>query len=712
MPSRPLTAADLWALPRVGAPEPDRAGARLIVPVTTYEMETNQATTRLWLVDAAAGADEAGTGAAPRPLTTAEATTSAPSISPDGRRIAFVRKPGGNKGDGKTKPGPKYPDKPQVYVMPLDGGEPERLTDLPLGASQPRWLPDGRRLALMVPLYADAPTIDGTAELAKAREEDPVKVRVTEDRVYRFWDRWLTEGQIHHIFVLDIETGVLTDLMPDSKRWLGLFEPSGSWCIAPDGREIAFTACRSEPPYDPLLFGVYTVGVPEAPAVAADGTPGAPPSPVLITAHHDGPATRPVYSPDGRWIVYGIQRELDYYADPVRLVAYDRAAGTHSLLTDIDSWDFSASGWTFDQDDPDTLYLSAEVQGRNALYALGLAAVLAGRAASPPRELARDHWLGDPKVAGGRIFTTRESLSRPPEVVSFAADGGDPRALTDFTGPLLREIDFGPVEEIVFTGAEGHPVQMFLVHPPGGETAGGASGSTPGTLGNGVAPPLVHMIHGGPHGAFGDQWHWRWNSHAFAAPGYLVALVNFHGSTGWGDSFARSILGRWGDQPYADIVAATDLLVERGMVDPDRMAITGGSYGGYLVAWICGQTDRFRCAINHAGVCDFQTQYASDITQGRRRSMGGELWDDQAGLDRYNPVRHARGFRTPMLVIHGTQDYRVPYNQGLTIYNIYKALGLPARLVVYPDENHWILKPKNSRHWYGEVLGWLARWLG
>jgi len=721
MPHRALTVDDLWALPRVGTPEPAPDGRHVVVPVTTYSMETNEGTTRLWLV--AVPPDEANPDGgvpptpsvppAPRPLTTADASSTAPSISPDGAWLAFIRKPGGPKGDGKAKAGPKHPDKPQIYLMPLGGGEPERLTDLPLGASDPRWLPDGRRLAFAAPLYADAPTVEATAEMAKAREEDPVQARVTEDRVYRYWDRWLTDGQVRHLFVMDLDTRATVDLMPSSRRWLGLFEPSGSWCIAPDGREIAFTACRSEPPFDPMVFGIYAVAVP--------GTvdPAAPPEPpVLLTADHDGPAHRPVYAPDGRRLVYGLQRELDYYADPVRLVSFDRRTRAHTVLTDISAWDRSASGWTFG-DDGGTLYLTAEVEGRNALFTLDLNGAPEGAALPTPAERVRDGWIGQPKVAGGRVFATRETLSAPPEVYGFAADGGGGRRLTDFTGPALREIALGRVEEIVFAGHGGDPVQMFVVHPPAGGGAGEADGGATASPAAALAaeagtgrPPLVHMIHGGPHGAFGDQWHWRWSAHAFAAPGYVVALVNFHGSTGWGDAFCRSILGRWGDQPFDDVMAATDVLVDRGLVDGARMAVAGGSYGGYLVSWICGRTDRFACAVNHAGVCDFQTQFATDVTQGRRRSMGGELWDDVAGLDRYNPIRQAAGFRTPMLVVHGVQDYRVPYNQGLAIYNVYKAKGLPGRLVVYPDENHWILRPRNSRHWYGEVLGWLGRWLG
>jgi dipeptidyl aminopeptidase/acylaminoacyl peptidase len=187
-------------------------------------------------------------------------------------------------------------------------------------------------------------------------------------------------------------------------------------------------------------------------------------------------------------------------------------------------------------------------------------------------------------------------------------------------------------------------------------------------------------------------------------------MVNFHGSSGWGEAFTSSILGRWGDQPYADVMAATDALVERGMVDPARLTAAGGSYGGYLVSWIATQTKRFACLVNHAGVCDFQTQYASDVTQGRNRSFGGEPWERQQAMDRYNPMRHAAGFRSPMLVIHGEKDYRVPFDQGLAIYNVYKAMGLPARLLTFPDEGHWILKPGNSLRWYAEVLAWLDRW--
>jgi dipeptidyl aminopeptidase/acylaminoacyl peptidase len=639
------------------------------VPVTIYSMDTNEGTTRLWLVPAAGGD--------PRPLTTAEVSSGQPAFSPDGTRLAFIRKPGGPKPPSGSKKGPRYPDKPQLYVMPVDGGEPERLTDLPLGVADPRWFPDGGRIAFLLPVVTEAPTIEGTEQALKSREEDPVKAAVTEDRVYRYWDRRLTEGLVHHIFAIDVASRDLMDLTPDSTGWFPLMDPADHYRISPDGGEIAFTACRTSPPHDPVLFGVFTAKVPRR--IGAGSKAGAL---SLLTGDHPAATERPVYSPDGRWIVYGMQREYDFYADRVRLVAYDRRSGEHTTLTE--EWDRSAMGWSFG-DDPRTVFLVAENEARVPLFALDLEKAVRNPSQHPPRRLGskgQEGWFTNPQPAGGRIF------------------------LTDLTGPVMSGLRLGEVEEVTFEGAGGRPVQMFVVHPPS-SAAGGKRGST-----DKKPLPLVHVIHGGPHGASGDQWHWRWNAQLFAAPGHIVALVNFHGSTGWGQEFAASILGRWGDQPYEDIMAATDALISRGIVDPGRMAATGGSYGGYLASWIASRTDRFACIVNHAGVIDFQTQYGSDVTQGRRRSMGGEPWENTEGMDRYNPMRHASGFKSPMLVIHGELDYRVPYYQGLEIYNVYKAMGLPARLVCYPDENHWILKPQNSRHWYGEVLGWLERWIG
>lgn len=693
MRRHPLTVDDLWALPRVGGPVPSPDGKRVIVPVMTYSMEANEGTNRLWLVPATAkNAGAGGPKDSARALTDAEVSSSQPAWSPDGKRIAFIRKPGEPHKKGS---GPKHHDKPQLYLMSLEGGEPERLTDLPLGAADPRWFPDGKRIAFTSQVYRDARTLKATEKRAKEIDDNPVKARVSEDRVYRYWDHWLTDETVHHIFMLDLETREITDLIPSSKRMFDPDSPSGQYRISPDGKEIAYCACRSNPPYNKFLWGIYKVAVPARTGARAGKI-------TEITPSYAAFAFVPIYSPDGRYLLYGMMREDDFYADRVRLVAYNRRTRKHTVLTE--EWDSSAKSWAFDEGGS-KVFITADVAGRTGIYALNFKAALAKPGSVKPRELVRGGVFSSVQIAGKRIFTTLNSIRAPHEVVTCSLTGKNFTSVTGFTIPRMRQRELCEVEEEIFLGAEGDPVQMYVLYPPGVKAPAADRGLS-------KKLPLVHMIHGGPHGTFSDEWHWRWNAMAIAAPGYLVALVNFHGSTGFGEKFTKSLLGSWGDQPYTDIINATDRLIERGLVDRKKMAITGGSYGGYLVSWIATQTDRFAAIVNHAGVCDFQTQYASDVTHGRARAMGGEPWKNVEGLDRYNPMRHAKGFKTPMLVIHGEKDYRVPSDQGLEIYGVHKAMKIPARLVLYPDENHWVLKPQNSRLWYNEFLSWLDRWIG
>jgi dipeptidyl aminopeptidase/acylaminoacyl peptidase len=379
-----------------------------------------------------------------------------------------------------------------------------------------------------------------------------------------------------------------------------------------------------------------------------------------------------------------MQREIDFYADRVRLVRYDRSALEHEVLTE--DWDRSASGWEFTGEG--NLILTAEDRGRVNLYRTALTP-------GEPELVAGGGTFAAPAPAGSRLFAQLQELSRPAEIVEVTGNGVDP--ITSFTGSVMSELHLGDVEEVEFAGADGATVQGFVVYPPNFDAS--------------TTWPLVHKIHGGPHGIFGDFFHYRWNAHAFAAPGYVVAMINFHGSTSWGQDFATSIHGEWGDKPTRDILAATDQLIERGFIDPDRMAITGGSYGGYMTAWLSTQTDRFACAVAHAAVTNLGGMYASDFTQGRPRAYGAEYFEDRERVELWSPSAHAAGYSTPTLIIHGEQDFRVPVTQGLELYGVLKAKGVEARLVYYPDENHWILKPRNSIHWYGEVLGWLDRYL-
>jgi dipeptidyl aminopeptidase/acylaminoacyl peptidase len=647
---RPMTAEDLWTIPRVGSPAPAPDGSACAVSVTTYDLEKNEGRGRIWLVPLRGE---------PRPLTAPEFSSTEPVFSPDGRSLAFVRKV--DKG------------KAQLFVMPTDGGEPRKLTSLPLGVFDPRWLPDGSGIVFASMLVKGHLTPEATAVEVERREKDPVKAHITEDRLYRYWDSWLTTGEVPHLFLFDVASEKLRDLTPESTLWFDWMEPSGQYDLSPDGKEIALAGIAPDGPRGRPRSAIYTVPVAGGPMLC-------------LTPDHPADDLRPRYSPDGKFIAYGMQHDPDFYADRVRIMGHDRAAKTHTAW--IPEWNLSPAHWSFGPEG--TLYLEAEDCARISIFAW--------RPGTEPRAVVRGGSVAGNAAAGGRLFFTLQSLVQPAELHACATDGKGLERISRFTEPATSRFGTGEVREIQFEGSYGRPIQMFVVLPIGYE--------------EGKRYPLVQVIHGGPHGISGDVFHMRWNPQLFAAPGYVAALPNFQGSTSWGQEFAECILGGWGDRPYQDVMKATDVLVASGLADEKRMAAAGGSYGGYMASWIEGHTDRFRCIVNHAGVYDTLGQFASDWTFGRGKSLGGEPWDGLEAIDRYNPARFANGFKTPMLVLHGERDYRVPVTQGLECYGVLKGKGVPARLVYFPDENHWILKPRNSLVWYREVLGWLERFLG
>lgn len=649
MARRPITPADLWALRRVGHPAVAPGGDFAVVPVTEFDVEANKGRTRLWRVERDGSC---------RPLTARGIDATNPAVSPDGSMVAFLRK---ESDEGK----------PQVHVMRLDGGEAARLTDLPLGCAAPRWAPGGDWLAFPVPLLPGHESVEATGAELAARKDRKVQVRVTEDRVYRYWDRWLADGGVHHLFRVSADGSGLTDLTPGWARPFDLEDASSAFDIAPDG-EVAFQSLSVDAPFREIRTGVFRLA------------PGGEPHAVWP----DGPPrqSRPRYSPDGGTIAFGFAVDLPaFYADRVRLCLADRLSGERTVLTE--DWDRSCESWEW-LPGGEGLLFAAEDDARRNLYLLATGG-------GEPALVARGGWLSDATPVGSGAWCLHQSLSDPADVA--LVDEGTVRRITAFNEGLLAEIEMGRVEEMRFPGAGGDEVQMWVVYPPGFD---------------GTRRPLVQQIHGGPHGVSGDLWHYRWNPQVFAAPGYVVALVNFHGSTSWGNDFARGILGAWGDAPTADVEAATDHLLGRGLVDPERLAITGGSYGGYLVAWLIGRTARYRAAICHAGVTDLLGQWATDLTHGRQYSFGGLPWDGLENIRRWSPTDHSAGMTTPTLVIHGERDYRVVVTQGLELYGILQDRGVESRLVYYPDEGHWILKPQNSLHWYGEFLGWLERHLG
>ncbi|HUO46791.1 MAG TPA: S9 family peptidase [Acidimicrobiia bacterium] len=639
-----ITPLDLWKLPRVGSPVIVPDGS-VLVTVTTYDLEENKGRGQVWrLIE----------GQAPQPVTDPSLRASKPAVAPDGR-IAFV---------APIDDGPA-----QLWLTEGDGGQARPLTELPLGVLGCKWLPGGQGLIVLASLLKGHLTIEETAAELERRKSAKFTAHATEDAVYRYWDTWLVTGEVPHLFRLDITNVTLTDLIPTSTRWWAFpntDDPIADFDVSPDGSLIAFVADSSQPPHRQLRRSLFVVGF--------DGQ-----EPREITPDGVAHARRPRFNRDGTQLLFGYQELPDYYADRSRLALINLAAGSHHLLTE--GWDRSAEEWEFDG--RGEIVFVAEDLGRQHLFRLG-----AGW--EEPELLARGGTLSSPAVGpDGTVYLVHHSLTAAPEIVQLA-EAGQLTPVTSFTTDL-KDISWGEVEDHTIPGADDEPVQFFLIRPPKGNSK----------------PPLLHFIHGGPHGIFGDAWQWRWHAQTFAAAGYLVAMVNFHGSTSFGQDYAMSIHGGWGDKPYRDIEAVTDHLIGQGLIDEKRMAVAGGSYGGYLTAFIIGQTDRYACAVAHAPVTNLAAMYASDVTTGRQRAYGAEIWEDRARVDRYSPSSHSAGYQTPTLVIVGERDFRVPATQGLELYGVLKAKGVPARLLYFPGENHWILNPQASIYWYDQVLSWL-----
>ncbi len=652
---KPLTVDALWQFERVGGASLSPDGAQAVCSVSRYSMEENNSHSSLWLLSTFGGAARA--------LTSCGDKDGLPAWSPTGEQIAFVAK---REQQGKKD------DAPQLYTIAPDGGEARRISNFAPGIDAYRWFPDGRRIAFIAWVW---PELKGTKAQEKKLKEfkgRKASAYVTSEAQYRFWDHNLPMGRVVHLHVLDVATGRVTDLFEGSAYELPRTDPDANvFDISPDGRHIVFA-------HDPQpqkrienrkVLTELNLRSGKFEALTAD-------------AAWDFDAPR--YSPDGSHIAMSASHTGKKHTMPGRAALLKRGGRWHLLS---DEWDHNVEGPLRWSADAQALYFAAEDRGRRHLYRY----VIESRTASV---VAQGGWVQGFDVAAGVVLSVTDSLMHPARVHA-ARDAQAPLRIETFNNTLLGTLQLGACEEVTLKGALNEPVQMWLTYPPRFDRK--------------KKYPVLHSIHGGPHAAAGDTFHYRWNTHAFAAQGYVVACVNYHGSSGFGQAFLDSITHRWGELELQDVEAGTDWLLKQPWADRKRVFAAGGSYGGYMVAWMNGHVKpgRYSAYVCHAGCFDWAAMFSDDAYTWHAKELGGWYWEDPAKVESQSPSNFVSTMKTPTLVIHGALDYRVPDQQGLAYYNTLKAKGVGARLLWFPDENHWVLKPRNSKLWYGEFFDWL-----
>lgn len=651
----PFNVHDLHAMDRLSEITVSPDGRTVLFTVRSTDFEKDGGTTDLWSVPA--------NGGEPRRWTTHPAADHSGVWTPDGKAVLFLSSRSGSS---------------QVWKIRMDGGEALQVTDLPVGVNGFLQSPAGDRLALALEVFPDCDTLQCTTDRLEARASAKVSGRIYDSLFIRHWDTW-KDGRRSHLFVMPVQGGDPRDLMTGmnadspSKPFGGMEEVA----FTPDGTGLVFTARQGKGEAWSTDLDLYLAPV--------DGSA----KPKVLTPDNDAVDTTPVFSPDGHTLAWLAMERPGFEADRQRIVLRDWPDGETKVLAD--DWDRSA-GSLFWSTDGKTIYATASDLGNVSLFAIS---VPRGKV----RRLVTGGSVRAPSRSGDRLFYGLETFRSPVEIFSSDLKGGDVRTLTRINRGRLDDVLMGEYEQFSFRGWNDETVYGYVVKPVG--------------VMEGRKFPVAFIIHGGPQGSSANSFHYRWNPQPYAAAGYGVVMIDFHGSTGYGQAFTDSISGDWGGKPLVDLqkglVAA---LAKYEFLDAERVAALGASYGGYMINWIAGNwPDRFRCLVNHDGVFDTRSMYfETEELWFDEWEHGGLPWENPDSFEALNPVVHVGNWQTPMLVIHGGLDYRVPETQGIGAFTALQRKGIPSRFLYFPDENHFVLRPSNAALWHETVLGWLDRW--
>ncbi len=651
----PFSIHDMLAMERISDPQVSPDGQRIVFVVRRTDLEADRGRTDLWLVDA--------DGNNLLQLTTDPENDYNPRWLPDGSEIVFLSSRSGSA---------------QVWRIAVDGGEARQITDMPLDTGNLLVSPNGKHVAFTMEVF---PGMSPQETKAKLEEIDSRKSsgRIYDQIFVRHWDQW-KDGRRSHLFARDIEGDEPVDVM----KQMDADTPS-----KPFGgpEEMTFT-----PNSRGLIFSARNVGRREAWSTDFDlylSPIDASHPPRCLTEENKAWDTHPLFSPDGKTLAYLAMARPGYESDRLRIVLQDWPEGERRVLTE--TWDRSPGDFCFSADGKQ-IYATATNLGQRSLFAIDTET-------GSVRTTVKYGSISSPGIAGNRIVYGMNNLQSPAELYSVAADGSNVRQITHVNTEEIADVCMGDYEQFTFAGWNDETVHCYMVEPV--------------DFDSGQKYPVAFLIHGGPQGSFGNMFHYRWNPQAYAGAGYAAVMVDFHGSTGYGQEFTDSIRGDWGGKPFIDLQKGLAAALDRyPWMDANRVSALGASFGGYMINWIAGNwPERFRCLVNHDGNLDERMAYFdTEELWFPEWDHLGTPWENPRGYERHNPVNYVKNWQTPMLVIHGAFDFRVVDTQGLATFNALQRLGIPSKLLYFPDENHWVLRPHNSILWHETVLEWLDKW--
>ncbi len=645
---RAITFEDFIAMKAVSDPQLSPDGRWVAYAVATPSLTDNRNVSRIWLAEVATGAN--------RQITQGPGSDRSPRWSPDGKTLAFLS----TRQNGA-----------QVWVLDVTGGEARRVSNLPEGAGELTWMPDGKGF-LVVGDVKWPPQ----QEIDRRNGDYPTDARLWTELLWRHWDEFRA-GRRQHVFRVDLAGGEPKDLTPVDHDVPAIATGGdGDVAVSPDGREIAVAMHGDSIVADNTNVDIYLM--------APDGS-----GLHAVTADNKGADNTPRYSPDGQWFSWLSMERAGFEADRLRLMMRRRTVGQSDGRTveATAGWSLSVSSYTWCPDSK-CIYAVVEERGRDNIYRIDVPSfrrtvVLPGGGVNTNVNVAAD---------GKTLVYLHQSDTQPPEVWTLG------KPLSHQNDAALAGLDLPPLAEYGFVGAQGDSVFGWIQKPPAFDAA--------------KKYPVVYLIHGGPQGAWTDYWGSRWNYQLFASRGYVVAAVNFHGSTGYGQKFTDAISRHWGDYPYEDLMKGLDPVARLPYVDSTRMGAAGASYGGYMIYWLAGHTDRFKTLIDHDGVFNIVSMAGStEELWFTDWEFGGTPSQNRQGYEQWSPLNSVKNWKTPMLIVHSQLDYRVDLSEGYQAFTALRRMGVPAKFLYFPDEGHWVLRPRNRRLWWGVVLDWLDQYL-